>query len=202
MTTGDDTIVRRYADALQRRGSQVVLRQISYINGATPNPPILSAPVLDGAVLAGASQIAIRADAADGRLVAGDMLAIDGQRPIAVTADVSARDLGADPANPIIPGFDLVSLASPLGAPAADGAVIVPAWAADQTVWIVESSFSLRHTNEQILAGDLSITLAAFGVDRPNLIDQLLIEGFTRSIINVARSVVRGQTVAWSIQAR
>jgi hypothetical protein len=202
MTTGDDTIVRRYADAMQRRGAQIVLRRVTYINGVLPNPPILANAALDGPVAAGATTIAIRAEQADGRILAGDVLKLGTLGSGIVAATATAQAPGFDPANPTVPGFASVRLAQPLAAAIPDGTPITATWAADQLVWITETNFTLLQTNSQILAGDLNVQMAAFGVAQPNAVDHLIINGFTRSIVNVARSTLRGQTVAWILQAR
>jgi hypothetical protein len=203
LTAGDDTVVRRYADAMRRRGFQMVLRRLTYVAGGAPNPPILSGAVLDGAVLAGATTITIRADQADGRLLAGDTLTIAGAT-VAIAAMVTARPAGPDPAVPVTPGFDAVALATPLVAGAADGTPLILAWSADDLVWVTEAAFSLTLASDQILAGDLHITMAAFGVAEPSHLDQLIAadRSFVRSIVTVGRAMARGQTVAWQIQAR
>jgi hypothetical protein len=199
----DDTVVRRFADAVERKGVQGVLRRIGYLGGASGNPPMLDFPVIDGNFAIGAVEISIRAQAAEGRLVAGDRLMLQGlPGALVVEAENVARGPGYDPANPVVPGFDQVQLTVPLTAPIADGALITPCWIADQPVWFMESDFSLREQSDQILEGDLSVSIAAFGVARPNALDVLLVDGFARSIVNVARKTVRGQTVAWIVQAR
>jgi hypothetical protein len=202
VTAGDDTIVRRFADGVSRRGRQIVLRRISLINGQSPNPPVLVSPVTNGHALAGATHIAIRAIQAVGRIVAGDILTIGSLAPIAVAADVTAQVPTMDPAVTVTPGFGVVVLAAPLPSDVADGSPIVPAWMADQLVWTMERNFSIALQGTQIVAGDLSMVVAAFGVTRPNTTDQLLLDGSIRSIVNVGREMVRGQAVAWTIQAR
>jgi hypothetical protein len=203
-TTGvDDTIVRRYADAMERKGFRIVLRRISYVGGALPNPPILTAPVLDGTALAGATSIAIRASQAEGRIVQGDRLRF-GTNLIAikVAADATARGPETDPAHPATPGFATILLATPLLADVPDGTPIVASWSADQRVWATEQAYALSQRSDQILTGDLNVAIAAFNVVQPNAIDQLIFGGVIRSIVSIERSTVRGQTVAWKLQAR
>lgn len=203
MTAGDDTMVRRYADAMQRRGRQITLRRITALaDGTTPNPPTLVFPVLDGDAAAAATSIAIRASQAIGRLLAGDTLSIGGFAPVTIAADVTARALSLDPANPATPGFDAVTLASGLPGAAADGTAIVPTWKADTLVWASVQGFAVGLRSDQIVSGDLRVRIAAFGIAQPSLTDRLLIDGYDRSIVGVDPFYVRSDIAAWDVQAR
>lgn len=202
MTTGDDTIIRRYADAVERRGTKVTLRRTTLVNGVSPNPAVLVSPVLDGNHSSGATSIAIRAGQATGRIIAGDKLKIGALDPITVSATATARLPSMDPSVTPNPGFASVSLAAPLPSGQADGAVIVPTWVADQQVWVVLTGAPINMTNDRILAGDLFVRMPSFNTAQPLMDQQLLVNGDWRTVVNVRPVFWNTLISAWDVQAR
>lgn len=202
MTFGDDTIIRRYSDAVRRRGRCITLRHVTSAGALGPNPPAVVAPVLDGPAAAGASVISVRATAAFGRILAGDKITIGALPPIAVGADVIASAAPVDPSAPWQPGFTGITLAGTLPSPAADGTAVAFTWQADTTVWCVVGEFDAKLQPTQLVAGDESVVIPAYGIAKPLATDQLLFDGETRTIVTVTRVYQRGLVVAWRVQAR
>lgn len=202
MTTGDDTIVRRYADAMQRRGTQIVLRRTTLAGRQGPNLPSVTGALLNGMTYAGAETIAIRATAASGRIIAGDRITIGTRLPISVVAEVVANAPDPNPAVVWAPGFTGVHLSSPLPRPAADGNTISFIWSADAPVWVTVESFGSSLANTDIVAGDLDIEMAAYGIARPVATNMLLIGDEIRTVVQAQPKYYRGFVVAWKIQAR
>ena len=201
MTDGDDSIVRRAWDGYQRRGDAFILRRISKINGLLPNPPILSGAALDGAVIAGARQLSIRADVATGRIVAGDKIILSG-RILEVATDTAARAISQDPAVVAVPGFTNVPLVRALPISAADGAVLDFAWKGDSEIKGRVEAFDTSIGANGIIAGDLGVTIPSYGIDPPTIIDELLIDGRIRSIQSITPVLARGVAVTWHVHAR
>jgi hypothetical protein len=202
VTFGDDTIVRRYSDAVQRRGRQITLRHVTSAGALGPNPPAILNPMLAGNAAAGASVISIRAIAAFGRIVAGDQITIGSMAPIAVASDVLSTAAPVDPSAPWLPGFTSITLAGTLPSAASDGTVIAFTWQSDIPVWCVVGNFDSKLQPTQLLAGDESVVIPAYGIAKPSATDQLLIDGETRTIVEVTQVYQRGLIVAWRVQAR
>jgi len=157
--------------------------------------------VLEGPILAGATTIMLRASQAVGRILAGDRLAIGATSFIAVATTVTAREPSMDPAIIVTPGFDAITLTSP--APAApDGAPITPIWSADRIIPAAIQSYSLSLRNDQILAGDEEVIIAAYGNDRPDDTDILIFDGTPRSVVDVYPVYVLGLAAAWRVHVR
>ena len=200
MIVGAYTVVRRYSDALRRRGTPIVWRRVSRLAGgdAQPNPPTLLNPVLDGNVSAGATSLSIRATAASGRLFPGDALALGSLPPLVVAAITPSRAIGSG-----TPGFTAVPLTSAIPSAQPDGTPIVPTWAADSQVYARIGGFPLQVIGDQILSNDLSVEMAAFGLSAvPSPIDLLVIDGNVRTIVAMVPTYALGAVVKWTIQAR
>ena len=198
---GNDTIIRRFSDAMQRRGRLLTLRHVTNAGPAGPNPPSVMNAVLNGNVAAGATVISIRATAATGRIRAGDQISIGAFAPLTVAADIIANTPGFDPAVAWVPGFTDV-ITAPLPADAIDGTALAFTWQADAPVWASVAGFDFSLQNTDIIAGDLDVTIAAYGVAPPADADQILIDGQIRSVRNVLPKYQRGLVVAWRLQAR
>lgn len=193
MTTGDDTIVRRYADAMERRGEQIVLRRLTAPGG---NPPTLVNPVLAADVVAGAVSVSLNADQAAGSILAGDKLVIGSAEALVIKTTVLAR-VSLDQ-----PGFDAVLLDSGVLFDAAAGTAVNLAWQADQLVWAYVQSFPVSLQSDQRIGGDWNVIIAAYGVASPTPIDEVVIDEKARQIVSVDRLRQRGETVAWNVHAR
>lgn len=199
MLPGANTVVRHYADALSRRGTLITWRRVSRLAGGDPqpNPPTLIGPVLNGAAGAGTTVISIRAAAAAGRILAGDMLAIGALAPIPVAVAATATAPGGTV------GFAGIQLASGLPSAQLDGAPVVPTWLADTSVRARVSSYPVHLLSDQILSTDLSVEMAAFGVTQaPTPQDLLVINGDVRTIVTVLPTWAAGMVVKWTVQAR
>ena len=192
-------MARNLAGAIRRRGTQITLRRVttSAAPELLPNPPTLNDPSMDGATLAGATTIAFSATEARGRMLAGDKLTIE--RVIyRVTATIESRDL-----DELAPGFDAVTISPALRANVADGAVITPKWAADETINAVIQSYPRRLIDgTMIQARDLQVVIAAHNLTAPTETDKLIIDGDIRSIVMVVPAYARGVIMKWDIQAR
>jgi hypothetical protein len=195
-----DTLNRRVADALARRGNQrVTLRHLTTSGPPhlLPNPPTLVSPVLDGDTASGTSTIAIRAEDARGRMLDGDKLRI-GDIIYRITATANSRALTATE-----PGFDAVAITPGLVASLTDGAEITPIWSADTTVTALVQSYPLRLVDgTRIQSRDLMVTIAAYGLEQPSLTDQIIIGADIRSIMGVTPTYAGDRVVRWEIQAR
>lgn len=202
MTFGDDTIIRRFSDAVQRRGQQITLRRATSAGALGPNPPAVIAPVLAGNVSAGASQISIRATAAFGRILPGDTITIGTLPEITVAAVAFANAAPVDPSAPWVPGFTNIELAGTLASAASDGTAIQIIWSADALVWCVIGALDFSLRSDQIIAGDETVVIPSYGVARPSVTDQLIIGDQTRTIISVTPARQRGLIVSWQLHAR
>jgi len=201
VTQGEGTIVRRYADGMRRKGAQITLRRTTITSGAS-NPPILINPRLDGAALSGATTIAIRADHAVGRLVVGDKLKIGTLAAIAVAAQATARAPSMNPAVVTAPGFTSVTLASGLPAGAADGAVIVPTWLADQVVYGSVQTNSTRLGQTQQIDGDFVVNIPSYGVTSvPEPQGRIEFGGTWYTITQVVPTLHRDIVAGWVVGA-
>lgn len=192
-------MARNVAGAIRRKGTHITLRRVttSAAPELLPNPPTLNDPTMDGAALSGATTIAIAATEARGRLLAGDELIID-RVTYRVTATIESRDF-----DDVTPGFDAVTISPVLRANVADGAVITPKWAADQTIHAVIQSYPRRLIDgTMILARDLQVTIAAHNLAAPTETDKLIIDGDIRSIVMAVPAYARGVIMKWDIQAR
>lgn len=221
MTADDETIARRYADAMRRRGRLVKLRRVTQVDGQ-PNPPVLFDPIVRGLHPAGGTTVSIDATQAVGRIIPGDTLRFGALEPIAIAVAAVARSPGMDPAvppavgleiidglllpgqegHPNRPGFTDVQLAQTLPANLPDGTVVTPIWAADSDVWGSVQAFPLQLRGDQIIAGDMRIVLAALGVERPAMTDLILADDMIYSVIGIDPVYQRAARVAWSLHAR
>ena len=198
----DDTVIRRMGDAMSRKGTLIVLRSTTQ-TGAGPNPPVLIAPRLDGSVSAGATQIAIRASQATGRILAGDQIRIGTSALYTVASAVTARAPSVDPTVVVAPGFTSITLTTPLANNASDDATITPAWAADQGVYGAVGRNSLSLAGDQRIDGDFVLTIPALGVLRiPRPQDAVAFAGTWHRITQVNPVLARDKVVCWTVGAR
>lgn len=198
----DDTVIRRMAETYERKGTPIILRRTTSAVGG-PNPPVLVNPRLDGAVLAGVTQIAIRADQAVGRIVAGDKLNIGASIEYTVAAPVTARTPSMNPTVVVAPGFTAVTLTAPLEDPGADGATITMRWSADQTIYGSVASRSSSLAPDQRVDGDFRLIIPAFGVlSPPKEQGAVSFGGVWYRIVQVIPNLHRDQVSHWVVGAK
>ncbi len=186
----------KYQLGLRKNGAPILLRHIKRINGPTPieNPCSASALLVNGAFLAGASTISLRAASLEGFLRAGDVITI------ASTAYTVAADTAAASSNAIAS----ISIAPALAADAADGDAAPVTFYGETALRATVSSYPIQLINgTTIQSQDLRMIVAAFDLkDPPQTEDQVVFNGTTYAVQSASPRYVGPTVVGWDIQVR
>lgn len=188
---------RQVAAVIRDRGCKAILRRVTLSTGPAPmpSPPLLDDAVTALPVLAGDMAFALNAKAARGVIKMGDLLTINGF-DYPVVADVQSRPAST------APGFDNVRVSSPLVALAA-GVPVVLKPASDVECYVVINNFPLQMiANSLILAADVDVLIAAYGIRAPAILDRLIVNGRERSIITVTPVYSQEHIIQYRLQAR
>lgn len=195
-------LARQTSDAIKFAGggSTITLRRVARGTGATPyaNPPSVEGATIAVAAGAGATTIAIAAEAASGQLLSGDQIIVNG---LALTVGAPA------PASAVYGqqvGFPSVSLQSPIPIALAAGVAISFAFSADQPIYAAIRAYPVSLVaGSGIQVGDLMVTIAAYNLGAaPQDTDLILFNGSTLEIVTITPFFVYGQAVKYQIQAR
>lgn len=202
MPTGADTVARRFADAYLRKGTRFTLRRVSEAFLGS-HPPTLVDPVLDGNHQAGDTTVAIRATHASGRILAGDKIKIGELSAVPVGANASARQPSVDPTVAYAPGFDAITLVTPLLSDVDDGATVTMTWSTDVTLYGAVLNRPRSLGQDQSVNESISIILPAFGISpAPKAQDLIGFGSAFYRIITVSPRLERDTLVAWVVEAR
>lgn len=192
---------RQVAAAIRERGTRAILRSVTLTTGPAPmpSPPLLDDAVVGSPIAAGDMVLSINASVARGIIKAGDLLVI-GSVSYPVMADVQSRPASARPGS--IPGFDGVAVSTPLVAtPAGTPVVLNPA--SDVTCYVIINNFPLQMiANSLIQAADVDVTMAAYGIREPSLLDRLIVNGRERAIMTVTPVYSQEHIIQYRLQAR
>ena len=192
-------ILKQVAAAIRRRGKLIMLQRTSRLPGPEPlpAPPLLVTPTLAAAVVPGQSTISLNAAQADGRLLAGVRLVLpSGVFTIAATA--TSRAYPADP-----PGFDAVTLASPLTAAHAAGTPASFIFVNEEAVWAIVRGFPSNLIDGHLIqVNDYLVSIA--GLNRPTFDTATLlwVDGSPGTIVKADPIYMAGLIARWDIQAR
>lgn len=177
-------------------GAFVAYRSVSG-SGATQSPPQGGPFVVNGAAPAGAASLSLRATYAVGRLLAGDVLAVDGGE-YTVTAGVTAAS----------GRFSAVPISPVLAADVADGSAAEIVFVRDYMVKAATAGYEATTVMGGIQAGDkrLVILQSAFAdagmTEQPKPGDKITIGGAMLNVISAAPVYQGAAPAVWDIQAR
>ena len=189
------------AAAIKSRGAPAVLRAVTKSGKPElPNPPTFVDPVVASALAVGATSLSINCSSAYGRILAGDILGINGAN-YTVTAPVVSRVNVSGNA-----GFDNVAFTPALANPILSGAAITPLWRADISTYAVINAYPTSISDTELIRlGDMRVTLPAVGPTANldiRLAYKLIAVGDERTILNLTPNYVQGTIVSYSAQAR
>jgi hypothetical protein len=195
---------RMFKQWVRRQGSLVTIRRITRAAGpaAAVNPPAYTNVVIDGAHVAGATSLRLRADRLVGRFIVGDIIQVANLPLMAVAAETVVPETMAAVTLP---------LRAALTTGLADGlAVQTFAFAADQQVKAVISAFPRRITDGEMIKGtDLQVTLAAMDVGKaPEPQDVIRLAAYDGDtvrdhvVVQALVSAVNGFPVSMQVQVR
>lgn len=188
---------RQVAAAIRERGCKAILRRVTLSIGPSPmpSPPLLENLVVGTAIATGDTTINLNAVAARGVIKMGDLLTIGGI-DYPVVADAQSR--------PTIsaPGFDSVQVGTPMIAtPSGTAVTLNPA--SDVPCYVVINNFPLQMiANSLVLAADVDVTIAAYGIRQPGILDRLIVNGRERAIITVTPVYSQEHIIQYRLQAR
>ncbi len=187
----------RLADAYQRTGAQILLRQVSGTGGPSPliNPPRVTGAVLSAPVSQMATAVSIAATTAAGRLVPGDIINAAGVQLVVTTAAAAL---------PVMtPGFGAIGI-QPAPAAIASGTPVTFTFGADLIVFGEILSYPISLIDgDKIRSRDLQVKIAAY-----NLPDEIppdwsiIINGREMAVLSAVPTFMRGEIMSWTIQAR
>ena len=191
MTLGSNSPAARFLQAIKRRGQRITLRSVATYSTAflatqgialaaeidqRRNPPTIINPRVVRAGFIGQSTFNIEADSAIGVFAPGDkMRAVGMTEWRAISAYTLAGNAAA--ANPL--SLAMASTISIDGTPfvetppAGDPVPVEFSWLADSSPWVRVESFPMQLVDgKNILAGDLRVSLPAYGRATANLTRQ------------------------------
>jgi hypothetical protein len=187
VTVGSNSPAARVAAAYRQRGQKITLRMVTEYDaaaltalGITPlnsgtervkNPPQMQVPTSERATLAGSTSATLRCEQSSGLLLAGDKVRVVGETawhtisaPVLLGGAVDPLSLPAYAEDPFV-----VTTAFPAAGalPAGTYLPLEFMWLADKVCWARVGSFPVQLVDGQnILSGDLRITLPAYGLPR------------------------------------
>jgi hypothetical protein len=195
----------QFATAVKRRGTLVTLRRATTTGGPAPlaMPPVCENPLVSATKSQGSTSLNISAAAANGALVAGDQMVINGNT-YTITSQVAAQ-----PNNSTSPGFLNVPFAPGLLASVAAATPITFIFSLDQSVYVTVSGYNQALIDGTVIqAADLQFTIASWSLAAggvivpPNQSDQIIFDGTQFGIVNVLLKLIQGTVVGYLIQAR
>jgi hypothetical protein len=190
--------------AARRRGTMITLRRAQTTGGPNPLqiPPIVENPEIAAAQAIGDTVLSIGAATANGALVPGDLITVDGNT-YTVQTQTASTAFGVSPA-----GFFSVPISPALSTAVSPGDAVTLSFSADQDFYANINSYALQQVNEVIQAADLQILLPAWDtitaslITQPQETDKIVFNGQVLSIISCLPQFIQGQVVTYRIQAR
>ena len=200
MTAGflEQDFLYNLAAMLGEMGETVTFRRVTTQSGSVPypNPPILRTPLVNGAIVAGASAIGFRdALSIQGRLNAGDKFTIVGD------ATVYTISMAVNSASGL---FSAVPFAPVAAQNEADGAAATFTFAADSAILALFTSFPFHLINgTSIQTNDRQMRfLASALVFTPVVTDQVFYAGEQYDVIEIKPMRLQGVDYAYSCHLR
>jgi hypothetical protein len=198
-------MLTQVAQAVKMRGTTMTLRRANSTGGPNPlpMPPVCENPVVASLTPVGATSISISAAAANGALVQGDEMIING---VTYTVGAEVLSTGASAASP---GFVGVPVTPAVASAIAAGTPIAFDFSLDQTIYATVNSYAQELIDGTLIqSSDLMFTLAAWDLvagaplSAPNQSDQIIFAGTQFGIVSTNPVYALGTVVKYAIQAR
>jgi hypothetical protein len=195
----------QFANAVKRRGTLVTLRRATTTGGPAPLsiPPVIENPLVSATKAQGSTSLSISAAIANGALVAGDQMIING-----VTYTITSQ-ISAQPNNSSSPGFLNVPFTPGLASSVTAATPISFVFSLDQSVYVTVGSYNQALIDGTVIqSSDLQFTLASWNlatgtaIVQPNQSDQIIFNGTQFGIVSTMPKFMQGTIVGYLIQAR